>query len=377
MKILFIEIDMLSTTNLGLYNNKISYTNLDKYFVSIGGTLFKNCFTSGADTPRAHSELWSGINCYNNGCITRAHYPFYFLSSKSFLKSFNDNGYKINIVSSKTSRQLGTFPNDLDYDFKEIYVGKPLNNFSEIIESIGINQNNREISYIKLDEYHSIINKLGANKYSVSKGIELIDDLLSVNNSGILNKFDYVFFLSDHGHLVQKDYKLTRFGKINDKILSTNLISFKRNNNFLLIRKKYDKNLVINDKLCQFIDISKTLHELCQIKNYYGEGINLFSTESHNIIYFEDFLKLYSTYNMQVEIWGFIEENKKFVLFRREDNLEETPDFIIQKLMKLKSFKQYLKINKVMSEYKKYLKNDQRGYIYTNLKKLINNFIHF
>lgn len=384
MKILFVEIDMLNTHYLGTYNNSIPENILDAYFEKTGGTLFKNCYTSGADTPRAHSELWSGVNCFNNGCYTRAHYPAYFLNKKSFLSSLVDNNYKINILSEINVMLLGTFPSDLEYNFIEIKRGEDFSKYSREINAIGDNPEIRELTYVHINEYHEYINSKGANLDSVRKAMTETSFFLENITNYILDKFDLVVFLSDHGHLVQRDFRHSRFMKRSNSLLSKNLLSSKRNRNLLLFRQKDKRLFEISEKLTQIIDVSKTILDLCNINEYSGDGLNLYSNDAHNIIYFEDFFKLYSDFNMTVDIWGFLVYPDEYSTFSKFDNLANIPINYKDTLIKLNSFREFHYLSKVMDEYKIYLNpNFSNSNLYffsrfykTSLRK-IKNFIHF
>lgn len=384
MKLLFIEIDMLSTHYLGLYNNDIQKNAIDNYLEKIGGTLFKNCYTSGADTPRAHSELWSGVNCFNNGCYTRAHYPSYFLNKKSFLSSLVDNNYKVNILSELNIMLLGTFPSDLHFEFIEIKRDKDFQKYAREINAIGNNSEIRELTYLHVNDYHEYINSKGANLDSVRNAITESSKFLDNITNDILDKFDLVVFLSDHGHLVQRDFRHSRFMKRSQSMLNKNLLSSKRNKNLLVFRQKKDGSLLSNDKLSQIIDVSKTILDYCKINNYSGDGLNLFSKNTHKIIYFEDFFKLYSDFSMSVDIWGFLIYPDEYSTFSKFDDLANIPNNYIETLIKLSSFRDYHYLSKVMDEYKIYLNpNFSNSNLYfflrfykTSLRK-IKNFIHF
>jgi len=193
-----------------------------------------------------------------------------------------------------------------------------------------------------------------------------------------------VVFLSDHGHLVQRDFRYSRFMKRSDSLLSENLLSSKRNKNLLLFRHKEDRLFVINEKLSQIIDVSKTILDFCKINEYEGNGLNLCSNDAHDIIYFEDFFKLYSDFNMTVDIWGFLIYPDDYSTFSKFEVLEDIPVEKKDILMKLNSFREFHYLTKVMDEYKIYLNPKLSNnhlflfskYYKTFLRK-IKNFIHF
>ena len=78
MKILLCFIDMLRPDLLNLYGNRF-VSQVDLFFEKLGGTVYRNCYTPGPDTPRSTACILTGCYPKKNGCDARVKYPKYFL----------------------------------------------------------------------------------------------------------------------------------------------------------------------------------------------------------------------------------------------------------------------------------------------------------
>lgn len=200
MKILLVFIDMIRVDHLSLYNDNMEKTSLDLFFENLGGTILTNCYTPAPDTPRSIACLQSGLLPYLNGCDSRVKWPRYFM--KPNIETIFDIavglGYKVNLCATKSDIETGLFK------FKENENISIFTTIEDFTDTVHLSENT--LSLIAIDDYHSAIDDYGGTSLGIKEGQKVI--LYSLNNfltPDIVNKYDYSFFFSDHGHALQSE----------------------------------------------------------------------------------------------------------------------------------------------------------------------------
>ena len=200
MKILLVFIDMIRVDHLSLYNDNMEKTSLDLFFENLGGTILTNCYTPAPDTPRSIACLQSGLLPYLNGCDSRVKWPRYFM--KPNIETIFDIavglGYKVNLCATKSDIETGLFK------FKENENISIFTTIEDFTDTVHLSENT--LSLIAIDDYHSAIDDYGGTSLGIKEGQKVI--LYSLNNfltPDIVNKYDYSFFFSDHGHALHSE----------------------------------------------------------------------------------------------------------------------------------------------------------------------------
>ena len=297
-------------------NKKIHVdTPLDKSLKKLGGTLYKNCFSQGPDTPRGIASFTTGKTPYTNGCSNRLKWPRYFLDEnlKTVYDLFIEKNYKMSFFSNPNEREFGLFPEkitNMNIHNSDLYLDRYLKN-------IELEENH--FVFIGLVDYHWSLDDNGyttngerkANQ-DVSKSFDIIFDNFNKEN------FDHIFLFSDHG------FKFKYEQKLQPKYM---LLNEDRTNILMLHRKKGDKNILnSNKKLCAITDLFYTLDEILNKKKHKE---SLFSLKETNYVVIEDHMTFLTQINLSVEIWAvamlektYVRDLKNGYLIDRNNNVE-------------------------------------------------------
>ena len=299
MKFLIIFADMLRPNRFGLFNEKISSNNLDIKLINLGGTVFTNCFTPSPDTARSMAAFYSGLLPSENGCDTRAKWPSKFMKKNisTIFDPFIKEDYQMHFFSNPNEREGGLFPHNItsvgthndDFDLK---------NF---LSKIDLSPDH--LVFLSIPDYHWALQDLGytfkAEKHAL-KEINKSFDI--VFNEFHKDDFDYIFIFSDHGFKFRSQLK---FEKWHD------FLNRDRSNIFLFSRKKGDKDIEINKKLCSIQDIKHTVEDIFGMKN----DFSLFnSIEKRDYLVIEDHLSIKGAQiNRNLDIWAVMKKDEIYV----------------------------------------------------------------
>ena len=298
MKILILFVDMLRPNLLNVCNESVKESELSNHIKKWGGTLYTNCYTPSPDTPRSQAAFFSSLYPIKNGCDTRTKYPKYFLKKPydNIFDTFLNGKYKIHIFMNKHDLELGELPrnfsNEIDIDTNY--------NLDEYLKEIKIEKDS--INYIAVDDYHFAVDDCRWFSYAKKYGDRLINDVLNKIDKYVgVDSFDLVVFYSDHG------WKMT--GEKNEDIIDR--LSKDRTNIFLLIRKKGERDIHIDNQICNVMDIAPTICSLSNVKmNYSIDGINLMNNSDENrFIVISDHKDFSVKINSTIEYWGFVNKN--------------------------------------------------------------------
>ena len=357
MKVLVIFADMLRANRLSTFNDAVEIdTAIDTNFRELGGTIYKNCFTPGPDTPRGISTFTSGIPPHLNGCDIRIKWTRDFLHPhlKTVYDLFLEKDYKIDLLSDPRERAIGLFPENIsnmtvhNSDYYDI---------DQYLDEIVIEDDH--FIMLCLPQFHWTLDALGASENGEKHALN--DISLAFNK--VFNKldkdiFDHIFVFSDHG------FKFTHEVRMSPDFM---LLNEDRTHTVLIHRKKFDSKLTFNDKLCSLADIYPTFEELLGNN---PNGLSLFSEKVREYIVIEDNIKFNPEVNQNIELWAVV--NKTSIYIRTL-----TEAFVIERksLQVVEGSVEYFdKILEEESSYLKYKIEYEKAFVYhLNLQSHVGN----
>jgi len=250
MRILIIFIDAIRVDKLSLYNSNIKQdTLIDKFIRRIGGEIFVNCFTSSPDTYRSLASLFTGLLSWESECNSYSKPLGGFGNNyRTIWDVASENNFKIDIFHSQLEKYI--FPKRFQkYISKEINIKNFKNNL--IIED-------KHIVWIGLNDFrHSCY----YSKYyykKVDENLQKLGKVFEIINQDFVEKFDHVFFFSDHGILFDKEFLF-----LEDKKQKFQILDHRRTHLLAIYRNKYNGNdISINNSLCYLSDFYKFIINL-------------------------------------------------------------------------------------------------------------------
>lgn len=306
MKILIVFLDMIHTDHLSLYNNSRSDTSLDIALKRLGGTLFNRCYTPGPDTPRSNACMQTGLYPHFNGVDVRVKWPRDFIKPEvdTFFDKAIEKGYSINICYSKVLDRIGLLK------MRESEKVKKFFSLDDFVLNAQVADNS--ISYVADQDMHFAIDDYGPTEKGVNVGFEkiglLFDKYLSYE---YLNKFDHVFFYSDHGAKLETDIFST------NSIL--NLLSDNRTRVLMFYHNKGAKDVIVDSRLSCNLDIYSTIVKLLGYDDLrHGKSL-LSEPENCRTVHVEDHSSFTVDINLAVTQWRIISED-----FDVKTNIKET-----------------------------------------------------
>ena len=293
MKIAIIFADMLRPNRFSLFNHESDETMFDQYIQNFGGTIYKNCFTPGPDTPRGMSSIFTGISSIHNGCNLRLKWPREFLNSKhkSIFDLFLSHGYKIDALSDPRERAVGLFPKNVSH--LDIHNDKyDINKFTDSLE---ISDNH--MVFISLPQFHWTFDAYGATYNAEKIAIEDVTNSLSQVFSNLdKNLFDHIFIFSDHGFKFLHQIKLEpKYLLLNDDRIQTVMIH----------RKKFQENIEFDNTLTSVEDLFPTISEILDGRS---SGFSLFAKNNRKNIVIEDHIQFMPEINQNIELWAVVDK---------------------------------------------------------------------
>ena len=274
MKILLVFIDMIRVDHLSLYNDNMEKTSLDLFFENLGGTILTNCYTPAPDTPRSIACLQSGLLPYLNGCDSRVKWPRYFM--KPNIETIFDIavglGYKVNLCATKSDIETGLFK------FKENENVSIFTTIEDFTDTVHLSENT--LSLIAIDDYHSAIDDYGGTSLGIKEGQKVI--LYSSNNfltPDVINKYDYSFFFSDHGHALQSEIVMQK-----NKL---ELLNDGRTKLFMFYHNINNKKIVKDSRLASILDLYASIVDLIGSGDF-RQGFSFFRDSQRDILHIED-----------------------------------------------------------------------------------------
>jgi hypothetical protein len=348
MKVLVVFIDMLRANRLATFNNYlISDTVIDHSFRKLGGTFYRNCFRPGPDTPRGISAVTTGLPPYLNGCDKRLKWPRDYLNSdlKTIYDLFIEKDYKIDILSDPRERDVGIFPKhitNLDIHPEHYHLEKYLDNL--VIED-------NHFIFLCLPQFHWTLDALGSSENGEKNALNDIAASFDI----VFNKldkdiFDHIFIFSDHGFKFVHEVRMEpEYMLLNDDRIHTVMIH----------RKKFQSELIINDKLCSIADIYSACED---ILGQDTKGFSLFSDKAREYIVIEDHINFIPEVNKNIEFWAIV--NLKSIYIR---TLSEA--FLIDRqTMQIVDgiVKNFDNILEEESSYKEYKREYEKFFVYSH-----------
>ena len=265
---------MIRVDHLSLYNDNMEKTSLDLFFENLGGTILTNCYTPAPDTPRSIAGLQSGLLPYLNGCDSRVTWPRYFM--KPNIETIFDIavglGYKVNLCATKSDIETGLFK------FKENENISIFTTIEDFTDTVHLSENT--LSLIAIDDYHSAIDDYGGTSLGIKEGQKVI--LYSLNNfltPDIVNKYDYSFFFSDHGHALQSEIVMQK-----NKL---ELLSDGRTKLFMFYHNINNKKIVKDSRLASILDLYASIVDLIGSGDF-RQVFSFFRDSQRDILHIED-----------------------------------------------------------------------------------------
>lgn len=283
---------MLRPDILNVYSQKNSISKLDIKLREIGGTFYKECYTSAPDTPRSNGCLWTSQYPSINGCTTRMKYPRYFLSNKieNLIDVFYKNEYECNFYMTDAAEVYGDLPSKA-YETESQDKSKSLDDF---LKHIYIADDS--FTYLGFDDFHYLIDDCHAQRKYIHVGLDKCGDILNhIDKSIGFDTFDYIYIFSDHGF------------RFSDELFDTNLkmIDSARTRLFLFVHKKGDKALSYDHELRSIMDIFPTVCNTCGFMTPNDiKEIKLCNKKGHEFIFIEDHKSFTTGLGQVIDHWA-------------------------------------------------------------------------
>ena len=350
MRILIVFADMIRPNRLSTFNNSLKTQNpFEKTLVDLGGTIYKNCFTEGPDTPRALATIASGLPPYLNGCNTRVKWPKFFLKKelKTIFDLFIDKNYKLSFFSNPNERETGMFPEHIykmnihntDFDLKNFLSKTKLEE--------------KHLMFISLPDFHWSFDDNGYTKFGEKKAYSEINKSFSLIFENFKkDDFDHIFIFSDHG------FKFNYQIRSEKKYL---LMDEDRTNVLMVHRKKGESSLKINEKLCSLNQVYPTINSILNNQN---SSLSLINGKSKDYIVIEDHLDFAPSINQNIELWSIVFPkqiyirtlNSGYILERENRKITKNTNDSFDKILKKEStFSKYYDEYEKVNRYNKYI----------------------
>lgn len=348
---------MLRANRLSTFNDTVEIdTAIDSSFRELGGTIYKNCFTPGPDTPRGISTFTSGMPPHLNGCDIRVKWPRDFLNPdlKTVYDLFLEKDYKVDFLSDPRERAVGLFPENIS---NMTVHNSDCYDIDQYLDQIVIE--NDHFIFLCLPQFHWTLDALGASGNGEKHALN--DIALAFNK--VFNKldkdiFDHIFVFSDHG------FKFTHEMRMFPDFM---LLNEDRTHTVLIHRKKFDSKLTFNDKLCSLTDIYPTFED---ILGNNPTGFSILSKKEREYVIIEDHIDFMQEVNKNIELWAVV--NKTNIYIRTL-----TEAFVIdRKSMRVAAgiIKYFDKILEKESSYIKYKIEYDKVFVYShNLQNCVGN----
>ena len=315
MKILTIFIDMLRSEQV--YTREEGWKNsaLQEFFLNIGGTLFSRCYTPAPDSYRSFACFWSSQYPAKNGCFCRSMKTYDYLKApeETFLGKLKVKGYQFNsFVGAWNNDKIGFLPAVYDPLKDRLSTGKFL---SEFLKEIKIEDNS--YTFINLEDMHFILEDEWTTDRAFTHGVQKIIDLMKIIFE-IVNKdeFDEIIFFSDHG--------FRYYGEGDGYLLDR-----RRSNIFLFWHHKGEVDICVDHNLRSIMDVYPTLLNHCGIAFCESgiEGKDLFRTEGHDFLLFEEHSGYYSSFLDPICQWAVVDKGGQFYFVDETLSWKEKKDF--------------------------------------------------
>ena len=170
---------------------------MDEWFRTIGGTVFRNCYSPAPDTPRSLACLYTGLLPKNNGCTTRIRWPEYYLKHDvpTVFSSFLNDGYSLFTTFSESRLNVGILPPGIRDESTDL-LGLP--QLVERRDEVMMHEN--VLLFVDLQDYHACVDDFG----SLGRAHRCGDRQLSLAFDKVfqdysVDDFDVILVLSDHG----------------------------------------------------------------------------------------------------------------------------------------------------------------------------------
>ena len=301
MKILVIFIDMLRMEQVFTPKEGWKNKDLENMLEEMGGTLFSSCYTPGPDSYRSLGCFWSSKYPRDNGCIRRSTKTYDFLKNPelTWMGHLKKAGYCFNsYVGNYRNSHIPMFPNAYDKEVDNLSTGMFLN---EWLPSLDIKDNS--FTFISFSDLHDYLYDNYVTRKSFKKGVRFVTEMIQQFVKMFpLDMFDETIIFSDHGFRF--------FFEENEYLLDE-----RRSRIFLFWHHKNESTLRVDNTLRSIMDIYPTLLDLCSIA--YDEdkimGRNLFSTDGHEFLLFEEHAGYYSRFLEPICQWAVVDNKNQFV----------------------------------------------------------------
>jgi len=340
-------VDMLRPNRFRLYNERIKANQIDELIEGLGGTIYTNCFSPAPDTPRSMACLYTGLLPIENGCDTRVKWPGKFIDkgTPNIFDAFIDNNYKMNFFCNPNEREGGLFPPGIEN------IGTHNENYDLNTYLKNLTLSDNHLVFLSIPDYHWALQDWGytlkSEKVAINetnKSLEIIFDNLDKDD------FDHIFIFSDHGFKFNAQLRL----EADFKFLNRD-----RSNVFMFARKKGDKELSVNDKLCSIQDLTHTVNDIFGLENHFS----LFDDSERDYVVIEDHQSVSAPkVNQDVDVWAVITKNEMYVR-----TLKNSISLKNDKVVDTRINSRFDDILKAESQFGQYLDEHEKVFAYNKL----------
>ena len=300
MRVLTIFLDMIRANRLSTFNDKVEDdTPIDVVLKELGGTVYNNCFTPGADTPRGISAYLTGIDPNKNGCNTRLKWPAHFIygGTSNVFDLFNSMGYKNHVYASIKEQETGLFP----FELMNTCTFNKNHKIDDFLSNITL-ENNHHL-FVGVSDFHWAFDDFGYTRKGESQSYDIVSQVVSkIFDKFEKNDFDHIFIFSDHGFkFTSESYKADRRLLLNED--RTNVLMFHH--------IKGDKGLLTNNKLCSLSDMYATYQDILGVSP--KRDYSLLVPEQREYILSEEHANFLPSVNQNIEMWSLVNNNHIYI----------------------------------------------------------------
>lgn len=253
------------------------------------------CYTPAPDTPRSIACMQTGMLPYFNGCDTRIKWPKYYVHDEitTIFDHAVSQGMDVNVCVEEHYYNTGFFKYAASGHIRE---------FSDIAQFVAASrQLENALCFVGTPDYHYAMDDIGATSKGISEGHRVIGKLFEdFLIDEFINSFDYMFCFSDHGHSLNTELSNP------DKL---DLLKDSRTNILMFYRKKDEKELTKDSRLCSITDMYATMESLLGLSDF-RDGLPFTLPPERKELHIEDHSDFKVSPEVMIKQWRYISDTE-------------------------------------------------------------------